>query len=551
MDRLNNPTHKLHKDAIVYVWSEMSDEDTTYRLISDITFNSFVFIQIPSGCTIDFQNNYSFHNCVLISNNTRLKGLPTNAHLCKNVKGLNEFEVVNNSAEFEIVGKIYNEQERPITLKGETIERGTKLLYNYIPQVSAKKQYDGLLNNGARRARRLGLFDCLIMVNVSKDQYNNYNQNITPLVNALGENYSQQKKAHLTTIHDYNLQTVADFGHHFDQSSPNVLEKFKYGTANTTFCASITGGWTKQGYINTPKDLVAEMYLNGLCVKGIKFHQGSAYWNGSIQEYCDFILQYMTELKSAIFAFNNPDTNLHPELASRGKIEMLTEVYIANEMPNWTNMHCPEAQALANLAYSLYQLGFQPQISFAHISDMVCCDESLYNYVHPNWNFYTRLTHQKVLESNEVDDVDAYIDSFVEKEFLAENLIERFEALGTFWKGRYRFDNTRQIALSEVGCRPCKKSLRATSNRIPDEIGGFNECVMPIYWKALDKLAQKVRFKYMVVFLHDWIFNDSSVADNNNNDADVVISRRSGAQIEERMYEIFRTFGTAPSNSNS
>jgi hypothetical protein len=73
---------------------------------------------------------------------------------------------------------------------------------------------------------------------------------------------------------------------------------------------------------------------------------------------------------------------------------------------------------------------------------------------------------------------------------------------------------------------------------------------MPIYWKALDKLAQKVPFKYMVVFFHDWIYNDSSNADNNNNDPNVVISRRNGAHLEERMYEIFRRFGSVPSNSN-
>ncbi len=139
----------------------------------------------------------------------------------------------------------------------------------------------------------------------------------------------------------------------------------------------------------------------------------------------------------------------------------------------------------------------------------------------------------------------------VKKEFLAENLIQRFEAMGTFWKGRYRFDNTRQIALSEVGCRPCEKSLRATANRNPSEIGGFNECVMPIYWKALDKLAQKIPFKYMVVFFHDWIYNDSSNADNNNNDPNVVISRRNGAHLEERMYEIFRRFGSVSNNQSN
>lgn len=541
------------KNAKVYLWHEMQQADTTYRLISDIQCNHFKFIQIPPRCTIDFNNHY-FGNCVLISNNTRIKGLPSDISLCKNVKGLRQFAVENNSTNFEIVGKIYNEQGQPITIYNDLIERSTELLYNYIPQVNANSQYDGVLNNYARRARRLGLYDCLIMANVSKDQYNSYCKTVsTQVMSDFG--HSEMEPLSQAALE----QLVKTDGG--EQNPPSILDKFLvYSNIPGHHGASISGGWTKQGYINTPEDLVAEMYLNGLNVKGIKFHQGSEYWKDGVQEYCEFVLQYVTELKSAIYEFNHPDTSTHPELAFRGIIQDITEVYIANEMPHWTSENCPEAQALADLAHSLTQLGFQPQIqpqiSFAKLSDIVCCDHHLYNYVHPNWNFYTRLCYQTVRDvahenGATYNDVDNYIDNYVAKEFLAENLIQRFEAMGAFWHGRYRFDNTRQIALSEVGCRPCEKSLRATANRNPAEIGGFNECVMPIYWKALDKLAQKVPFKYMVVFFHDWIYNDSSNADNNNNDPNVVISRRNGAHLEERMYEIFRRFGSVSNNQSN
>ncbi len=434
------------------------------------------------------------------------------------------------------------------------IERSTELLYNYIPQVNANSQYDGVLNNYARRARRLGLYDCLIMANVSKDQYNTYCQTVSDKV------MSDFNHGEMEPLSQAALEQLVNT----DENNPNppsILDKFLvYSNIPGHHGASISGGWTKQGYINTPEDLVAEMYLNGLNVKGIKFHQGPGYWKDGVQEYCEFVLQFITELKSAIYAFNHPDTSTHPKLGLRCQIQDITEVYIANEMPRWTSEHCPEAQTLADLAYSLRQLGIQPQIqpqiSFASQSDMVCCDHNLYDYVHPNLNFYTRLCYQTVRDVAHEDgatynDVDNYIDRYIAKEFLAENLIQRFEAMGTFWKGRYRFDNTRQIALSEVGCRPCEKSLRATANRNPSEIGGFNECVMPIYWKALDKLAQKIPFKYMVVFFHDWIYNDSSNADNNNNDPNVVISRRNGAHLEERMYEIFRRFGSVSNNQSN
>lgn len=552
---IDSSFHNRTRNAKVYLLPEMQSENETYRLLSDVSLSDLTFIQVPAGCTINFQG-HRFRNCVLLSNSTRVMNLPTTVPLCKTVKGLYKLEVVDESTDFEIIGKIYNEQGQQITLNSQLIERTTPLLFNYAPQVSTNKQYDGPLNNFARRARRLGLYDCLIMANVTNEQYNLYNQQASDSqITACG--YDPK---------DISPLTVAELGKMKLGRDDSVLDKFKYGTVNTFYHASLTGGWAKQGYVNTPKDLVAEMYLNGLSVRGIKFHQSPDYWLGSVQDYCNFVLQYVMELKGAITEFNNPAPN-DPSSPKhkRNKIDEFNEVYIANEMHVWTAEHCNAVPLLVNLADILRSLGFEPQISFAGMADMFGCDHRFYQtqdlsqhlYAWPNLNFYPKLSYQTVRMTDESTgrdpDVDNYINNFVDNELLGENLIQRFKAIDTFWQGSQRFDNNRLVALSEVGVRPCQNSLRFTSNRNPAEIGEFNECVMPIYWKAIEKLAREVPFKYMVVFFHDWIYNNSSgyeMDPEQNGDANIVVSRRENSYIEERMYEIFRRFGSAPNNQN-
>lgn len=549
LNNSNKPVLDISRDVIVYLLPQMSQPNTNYRLLCDLVFDTFVFIQMPAGCKIDFMH-HSMHNCALISNQTRVINLPC---AYNTVKGKRSFEVAYNQCNFEILGKIFNYDGDLITLHEQIINRNTELLYNYTPHINATFQYDGAINNYARRARRLGLNDCLIMVPVIKEQYELYNKNIDEIINP------EQNSIFIDVVQDNNIQKVADFGQYyirkkyldneqFDEAASviNVLDKFKYGTNNTTYGASITGGWGTQGYINTPKDLVAEMYLNGLSVRGIKFH--ADHWEGSIQEYCSFILQYVTVLKNEILDFNSDQLN---QDGLRSNIQMFTEVYIANEMHVWTAEHCTAATILADLATSLHNLGFNPQISFAGKSDMFGCDHNLYDLVTPNLNFYPKLSYQPITNfSNESYEnnnslygiISDYIDGFVADENLGEFLIQQFKAIDTFWQGRYSFDNTRQVALSEVGVRPCQNSLRATSNSQASYIGNFNECVMPIYWKALRELARKVPFKYMVVFFLDWVYDNSSSADLNSSDPDVVVSKRTNARIEERMYDIFTNF---------
>lgn len=433
---------------------------------------------MPPNSIIVFGSNGSIKNATVLSNHTMVVNIGDATSDSRGGKGICDEQV----GKVDIIGKIYNVQNQEITIKGDVIPSDcTPLLYNYIPHVCASYQYDdNCINHLTRRARNIGLTECILL---------------------------------LGCIYDTDYENN---GH-------------------------VIGGWAHDTTPNSPEDLAKEAFINRLKVRAVKFH--SNHWDGSFSDFFDFIYDYVDRLRKEIRRLNND----YPNYA----VDVFNEVYIINERPDWTNCYCKLATEIrSHIPSTEIQptqtredpeppdfTGLTWHISYAGRAEMTVSSPEYYDVINPELNFYPRLTIKQIDPTWN----DTQLDAFIQKNKFVEQVLEYFTSMGAIWDGTKSFDGS--IALSETGCCPNARALIKSAGNPNEEIGIFQENVMPLYWKIICEVAKTISFKYIVVFYHNWIYDDSRRRTNNVSlDGDDPKIYRENANLVERMYNVFKNF---------
>lgn len=329
-----------------------------------------------------------------------------------------------------LLGKFRNIDGLELSARGDVINRSMKLLYNYSVRYSIRDQYNKGLNIMSQRANDVSLNECLILLNVRHDLDND---------------------------------------------------------------GSVSGTWNLCDVYNTPEDLAREIFMNGLSVKGIKFHCGR--WHKSFAEYKTFVTSYVEGLKDAIERLNEA------LLFKTGyQVSMFSDVYIINEKDKWTSLYSPVIPDVIELAADVRDLGFEACISFAGIKELASASPFLRQYIKPCLNTYPSLSYK--------DDEFPY-DS--DTRFTADDVLaimeEHFPKYATVWNGQY---NMSDLAISETGILPGVMALR-----YPENYGQMGERWVPavvVYWNAFLEMAKSRNFEYVDVFYTDeYDFKDGDV----------------------------------------
>ena len=526
-EKVNNneiiTTHSIQKNVDIFVMNDVLGNQNiilnintavnlSNRLPASVT-NSRPLVLLPQQCVLVFGTNGALTNGVIMSNGTMLHNMPNAA---SDSRGYSTVQDIPNVT-LDIVGKIFDVHGNELSARGDVIERSVPLLYNFIPQRYCSGQYDNnCLNKMALRARNLGLTDCIVMLSC-----------FTPL----HDHYTNKPISVLTPIQKVKFNKL--------DSTTTQLEDKGYGP----YSHYVNGGWTGQGHLNTPHDITSEIFINRLSVKAVKFHASSNY-NPSLYDYCFYVFNYVKDLVKCINDFNAT------ALGQYAPIKMFREVYIVNERNDWTIEHSGAVKLIRQLADKIRTIDagadvpnhqLELMIAYAGCNDMLVSDHSLYDKVNPGWNFYPSVTYVPIPVSEDNSDNNVMtpeaFEAFITDNKLVETVLENFTALGTFWDGNHLLDGT--VPLSETGTRPNEKCLRKTSLSNINDCGTFQEDVMPIYWTVLNRVAQIIPFRYIDVFFHDWIYDNPATGV-----TEAPIYSRSGANLVERMYNIFLNFGS-------
>ncbi len=443
---------------------------SVYEINNTIDLDGKILI-MPKKSILKFGNTGKLTNGTVLSNHTIVVNMGDATSDNRGGLYLNDHQV----GKVDIIGKIFNELNQEITVKGDVIpDDSTPLLYNYIPHSIVRDQYDcRFINQLNRRARNVGLTECILMLTCIGDNYNN---------------------------------------------------------------GKVIGGGDWDTTNNSPEYMANEIFLNRLKVRAVKFH--SKYWHGPIGDYFQFIYNYVGLLNAKLKTLNstNPDYT----------VDLFKEVYIINERPDWTDQYC---SVVPNIINNLPQtdiipidenipdfFGFTWHISYAGINQMLVSDPSFYNKIYPGLNFYPRMTRRTI--NPEWD--DAQLDTFIHKYGLVEQVMEHFTSIDSIWDGTHSFDGG--IPISEVGCCPNQRALIAPSADPGSTIGSFQENIMPLYWKVIGSVANRLKFKYIVVFFHNWIYDNSYDVDNTLLDSGNPYIVRQNANLVARMYKVFKDF---------
>ena len=318
----------------------------------------------------------------------------------------------------KLLGKFRNIDGLELSARGDVINRSMKLLYNYSVRYSINNQYSSGLNLMSQRANDVSLNECLILLNAR---------------------------------HDLDSD------------------------------GSVSGTRAECNVYNTPEDLAREIFMNGLTVKGIKFHHGQ--WHKSFAEYKTFLLSYVTGLKNAI-------QNLNEELLFKTgyQIPMFSEVYIINENGLWTSAYSTVLNDVVALASAVRTLGFDARESFAGIKQLASASPLLRDYIKPGLNTYPTLSYK--------DDAFPYES---DTRFTADDVLaimnESFPRYATVWNGQYAMS---ELAISETGIRPGKEALRYPE--LSSEMGTRWTPAVSVYWNAFLEMARERSFEYVDVF---------------------------------------------------
>lgn len=133
------------KEAKNILTQDMINEpNTRYVIQYDYDLNGEE-ITVPEGCILDFQGG-SFNNGVIFSNKTK---------------------IINIHNNLDIIGKIYNSNNKEITIKGDVIERNCKL-YSYWRPISSS------VDTAIKNARNIGITDWICVIHVVNDENENF-----------------------------------------------------------------------------------------------------------------------------------------------------------------------------------------------------------------------------------------------------------------------------------------------------------------------------------------------------------------------------------------
>ncbi len=334
----------------------------------------------------------------------------------------------------DIIGKLFNINGQEITVRGDVINRSTPVLFSHLVRYCTGYNEDSFnLCRGDNIPRNIGITDCLLQLHV------------------LG---------------------------------------------NDLLDACVTGGWGVDQLLvaNTPSRIAQEVYVNGLNVKGIKFH--SKVWRGSMYDYRLFVSQYTQSLIEEFQLLNLP---------------LFTDVYIVNERGDWTDRYSlaiPEIRTLANIVSSY---GLVPRVAFAGINQMLKADPLLYDCIKPAANFYPSLTFL----DDELDDfltdstdLELRIKQRIEQEFEAITM-EYFPENTCFWGSDKNL--VFNLALSEIGVKPYEKALRAPERYDDTALGSPYKYAVTVFWQTIKRLASQMNFEYIDLYYSNELYDRATI----------------------------------------
>ncbi len=330
-----------------------------------------------------------------------------------------------------IVGKIYNVQGQEITVKGDVINRSTPVIFYHSIRGCDYYKSPYILDSNVIRTNNAGLNECLMHLSV-------------------------------------------------------------FGTNSND--AYVTGGWrsTDEGQANTPAHAAMEAYVNGLTVRGIKFHSNN--WKGSVADYCNFVYFY---------------TDILIREFQRLGLTAFTEVYIVNERGDWTSRYSRHVSEIRDLAIDIAaELGKVARISFAGLNQLLKADPQLYDVIQPGLNTYPALSYLDGYLDNVMTgsgELGLSIKQRIEQQFDAI-VREQFTHNSHFWNSNN--NKVYNLALSEIGVKPYIKALRAPEYYNIHNESPRDNIVMTSFWEAIKRVAQQLNLEYIDFFYSHEVNND-------------------------------------------
>ena len=332
----NPPQYSTTEYSVYQLPSEISYENSNVpvvRIVIDTTVDlGGKAYRLPPHCVLQLVATGKILNGTLISNDSIVLGLdPQNPPALAAINGYYSIAYVvdSSSGDFDLLGKIFNQDGNEITIRGGVINRGTPLYYTYelFHAVEALNERDNCgINHLGRRARNLGITDCIVGV---------------------------------------HMQHFASGSGH-SSTELQFCGQFRLASATYTGCG-----------------LAYEILANGLSVKMLKFYCGDS--SISIEEYCSGVEVFVSELQETLASIGLPlipavDISNEKALWTNGPLEYSQQ--LANLAASLSN---PESAT--HPAWVV-----EPCVSFAGIKQLSSANSVLHNNVTPLLNTYPTLS---------------------------------------------------------------------------------------------------------------------------------------------------------------